>query len=94
MFILSRNKTRLTIPKGTVIYSTYPSWDRSGQVSTRTQTVSVHGSVTENVYHPSETKGNVIPYGKEPDHTYVTWAGSGGYWKWVYVPNAELEIKP
>lgn len=92
MFILSENKTRLTIPKGTLVYSTHPSWDRAGKLSTRKQTVTVHGKITESVYHPSQTKGNTIPYGEDPEYIYVTWVGSGGYWKWVYIHNSELNI--
>jgi hypothetical protein len=66
--------TRVVIPKGTIIWSTYPGWPLEGRPAGRTYEVSVWNAC----WDQTEERDNGIILSKGR----ITWAGTGGYWKW------------
>lgn len=70
------------IKAGAVIHSTYPGAPRCGIVSPRASTVQVRFFDRGGVHYVRQLNGeNVI----QPK---ITWAGSGGYWRWTDACNA------
>lgn len=70
------------IKKGALVFSTHPSFDSNGKVTTRPQQVKVRAF----------DRGHVTIYGPRPNVVppSVKWAGSGGYWRWTDLNNVEL----
>lgn len=70
---LPEHSDPVVIPKGTTVFSTAPNWPNEGKPSGRRLTLR---------FYRRENYG-------DPDYDRLTWAGSGGYWRWARLSDIE-----
>lgn len=78
---------KVKIKKGAVVFSTLPSVPRSGIRTIRDQWVTVHYSSEGHIDHGHLRRDckTTVEQGR------VTWAGTGGYWRWTDINNIMVE---
>jgi len=65
---------QFTLPKGTMVYSTDPSFTPDGKPLKRSQTITAF-----------DADPNCDSEGRFTGTLRVLWTGTGGYWKWANI---------